>query len=46
MCLYSNGYDMISLFRNQREQKHRVSDTDHINNDHANVIRFMKVPWN
>ena len=43
MCLYSNVYDMISLFRNKREEKHRASDTYYINNDHANVIKFTKV---
>ena len=27
MCLYSNVYDAISLFRNKWEQRHRIPDT-------------------
>ena len=46
MCLYSSVYDAIFLFRNKREQKHRVPDTYHTNNDNANVIKFMKVASN
>ena len=44
--LYSNVYDAISLFRNEWEQKHRVPGIYYINNDHANVIKFMKVTSN
>ena len=46
MCLYSNVYDAISLFRNKREEKHRASDTYYINNDHANVIKFTRLHRN
>ena len=46
MCLYSNAYETISLFRNTWEEKHRVPDTCYINNDRANVITFMYVSSN
>ena len=46
MCLYSQIYDVISLFRNRCEQKHRLPDTYYISNDRANVIKLMEVTSN
>lgn len=43
ICLYSNVYEAISLFSNKWEQNYSVPDTYCINNDHANIIKFMKV---
>ena len=46
MCLFSNVFDAISLFRNNLEQKHRVPDTYYINDHPANVVKFVKFTSN
>ena len=47
MCSYLNVYDAyLFLEIGGWEQKHRVPDTYYINNDHASVIKFMKVTSN
>ena len=33
----------FQIVSNNLEQKHRVPDTDYINNDYVNVIKFMKI---
>ena len=43
MCLYSNVYDTISLFRNKWEQKHRVPDTNYTNNDYT--MKMLQSLW-
>ena len=34
------------IVSNKSEQKHRVPETDYINNDYTNVIKFMKIKSN
>ena len=45
MCLYSNAYDAY-LFLEIKESKNLEYLTPAIYNDHANVIKFMKVSSN
>ena len=45
MCLYSNAYDAY-LFLETKESKNLEYLTPAIYNDHANVIKFMKVSSN
>ena len=47
ICFCSNIYNAISLFlKISKNKKHIVPDTYYINNDCANVIKFIKVTSN